>query len=177
MRSAIVLLASAAFALACDSAPPTSPTVTTQTGVASSGVTLSIAGVSTLTKGSRTQLKAFAVSPGTAPEDVTAETVWSVDNPSVITIEATGWITGQSAGSAQVSARRGKTEASLAVTVSAAASTPSGDDPPNPGNPNPKPAPGPGSPSPTDPSQCLPPPLPPNLPEPVLPCPSPLPLL
>jgi len=172
MRSVVIFLASAVV-LGCDRATVTSPSTSSVTDIPTSH-SLVIAGVSTLTQGVRTQLRAFAVSPDGATQDVTSEAVWSVDNPLVAIIESNGWITGVKAGGTEVSARRGKTGANLALTVKAIATvptetgqvpspnTPPGEEPPG-GTP-------PGS------MKCLPPPLPPDLPEPVIPCPSPLPL-
>jgi hypothetical protein len=170
MRFVVIFLASAVV-LGCDRATVTSPSTSNAVDIPTSQ-SLVIAGASTLTQGVRTQLRALAVGPDGATKDVTSEAVWSVDNPLVAIIESNGWITGVKSGGTQVSARRGKTEANLALTVNAIDTVPTETgQPPSPNTPPGEEPPGntpPGS------MKCLPPPLPPDLPEPVLPCPTPL---
>jgi hypothetical protein len=167
-------LATIAIMLGCNRAAPTAPSIANASGTSQSHA-ISIAGASTLTRGTRTQFKAVIVGPTGDFQDVTSQAVWEVDNLAVASIEGDGWLSAKTPGATQVTARFQKVEGRLTITVSAGSeSQPAVGDPSTPTDPNTPPgssAP-PGS-EPT-PSQCLPTPLPPNPPNPI-PRPFPVP--
>ncbi len=102
-----VLLGATLFAAACGSTTaPSSITAVTVTGVAPA-------------VGAVTQLTATgALSDGTT-EDVTATATWMSSDPSVVTVAATGAVTGVGAGTASVFATVGTTTGALQLNVDA----------------------------------------------------------
>jgi hypothetical protein len=79
---------------------------------------ISIAGTSSLARGSRAQLRSFARLLDGSYEEVTSQTLWSVDNPSVARIESEGWVTALTTGTSTISARFDTFESQLLMTVS-----------------------------------------------------------
>lgn len=174
MKSVIAFVALIGMLAGCR-ATPTAPSATGLSGGSGAGFnqTLTIAGVTTLARGSRTQLRAFVPVKGGGQQDVTTQVAWTIGDLSIATIDSDGWIEAIAPGTTDVVARLQKLEGRLAVTVNnVAESSSSPSNPSAPSDPNPDPAP-PGTPG-SPPPQCLPPPLPPTGPEPV-PCPFPLP--
>ena len=158
----------------CNAAVPTAPTLPSN-GLAGATQTISIAGVSTLSQGSRAQLRAFASDADGQRYEVTAQVVWSVRDLTVAAIDAEGWITALSSGSTVVIARLDKAEGRINVSVAASQQPPSGSAPPpssSPGQGSGGGDPGPTNPDPDPADPCLPPPLP----DVTLPAPCPFPL-
>jgi hypothetical protein len=151
----------------------TSPSSLTNSSQRAGVEAISIAGTSTLSPGSRVQLRSFARLADGSQEDVTAKALWNTDTPSVATVEPEGWVTGKGKGSSRISARFEDTETQVVITVSGdSIANPSAEASGSTSTPNSSstPAPTPN----TTPSPCLPTPLPSDPPSPI-PCPFPLP--
>ena len=172
---------------------PSSFAAASETGTSRSAVSsISIAGTSTLSRGSRVQFRSFARLADGGQEDVTSKTVWGVDTPSVARIEPDGWITGINDGASRVSARYENAEAAVVVTVagestsgssggtsssggsSSSSNSSGGGSSSNSSGSGSTGGTSPGSPSETTP--CLPSPIPSEIPPRPIPCPVPLPL-
>jgi hypothetical protein len=157
----------------CNSAVPTAPTLPSD-GLNGLTPMITIAGVSTLSQGSRAPLRAFASDGNGQRYEVTMQVTWRVRDLHVASIDADGWITAHSSGNTVVIARLDKAEGRVDVSVSASPQTPSGSTPPSstPGQGSGSGDSGPTNPdhNPSDP--CLPPPLP----DVTLPAPCPYPV-
>ncbi len=167
----VVMLATALSGCNRGSRTTTTAPSSVATAARAPGVdTISIAGSSTLSRGARVQLRAFAQLTDGDYQEITSRALWSADNPAVATIEPEGWITGTGAGTSRVSAQFNDVQGLVTVTVSGGLSASEGSSSGS-GQTNPD---GPSSPSPT-PTPCLPRPLPSDPPPPI-PCPFPLPI-
>src|SRR5258706_9892767 len=104
MKSLLGMVTLAMVLIGCNGRPPTitGPSLTTSAIVSD----LSITGLpAALEAGIRTRLHASVKSADGTDIDVTSDTLWSVDPPSIATIEAGSWLTGVPAGAAELTGR------------------------------------------------------------------------
>src|SRR5437867_1649970 len=74
---------------------------TTSNGPSASGASLLIGGSTTISSGSRTQLRAVVLLADGTEQDLTANAVWSGDAPSVVADGGSGSITGMASERAE----------------------------------------------------------------------------
>lgn len=172
----LIILALAVTLAGCDHRNSVAPSGTngtlTSTGSSVNAESLSIAGVATVSRGSRIQLRSFVHFSNGTEEDVTSKTVWGSSDSGVASVEPEGWVTGVDSGAANISARFEKVVSQLGVSVSGttAATAPGGSNPVPPGGPSAGSGPTPpSSPPGSTPNPCVPSPLLPQLPPPI-PC-------